>query len=198
MIFSEENDKIAPALVKSWGDIENPKHNATVKVKTKSGASYTFDYTDLNGIFDEAKRVLKENGVSVIQSAFTQDNKVGVVTTLLHSSGQYVKSDPLLIDASHNMQDMGGQITYMKRYSLSAMLGISTEKDDDGNGAVGNEYQKTSTNKASDKQLNMITKLINNDQERLNKMLNYFKVKTLNEMNVSQASSAIKMLQGDK
>lgn len=198
MIFSEENDKIAPALVKSWGDIENPKHNATVKVKTKSGSSYTFDYTDLNGIFDEAKRVFKDNGISVIQNAFSHDGKVGVVTMLLHSSGQYVKSEALLITANSNMQDMGGQITYMKRYSLSAMLGISTEKDDDGNGAVGNEYQKTSTNKASDKQLNMITKLINNDQERLNKMLNYFKVKTLNEMNVSQASSAIKMLQGDK
>src|SRR5690554_4474163 len=104
MYFSEENDKIAPALVKAWGEIENPKHNSTVKVKTKSGSSYTFDYTDLNGIFDEAKRVFKDNGISVIQNAFSHDGKVGVVTMLLHSSGQYVKSEALLITANNNMQ----------------------------------------------------------------------------------------------
>ena len=195
MYFSEENDKIAPALVKAWGEIENPKHNSTVKVKTKSGSSYTFDYTDLNGIFDEAKRVFKDNDISVIQNAFTHDGKVGVVTMLLHSSGQYVKSEALLITANDNMQDMGGQITYMKRYSLSAMLGISTEKDDDGNGALGNEYQQ-SPKKASDKQLDLITKLLKGDSDRLNKMLAYYKVKDLTQLSAAQASSSIKKLQG--
>lgn len=147
MIFSDSNSKIAPALVKSWGEMESPKHNTSVKVQTKSGGSYTFEYTDLGGILDEAKRILKENGISVIQSAFTSDRAghpvVSVETMLLHDSGEWVKSEPLQVPAAQSIQDMGGQITYMKRYSLSAMLGLATEKDDDANGASGNTYDQS-------------------------------------------------------
>lgn len=153
MIFSESNTKIAPALVKSWGELENPKHNTSVTVRKRDGGSYTFDYTDLGGILDEAKRVLKENGISVIQNAFTSNNDgqliVSVETLLLHSSGEWVKSEPLQVPAASGIQDMGGQITYMKRYSLSAMLGLSTEKDDDANGAAGNTYDHSSKPPAS-------------------------------------------------
>lgn len=153
MIFSESNSKIAPALVKSWGEMESPKHNSTVKVATKTGGSYTFEYTDLGGILDEAKRVLKGHGISVMQSASTLRVEnllvVSVETLLLHESGEWVKSEPLQVSAAVGIQDMGGQITYMKRYSLSAMLGLSTEKDDDANGAAGNAYDHHSKPPAS-------------------------------------------------
>lgn len=153
MIFSDSNSKISPALVKSWGEMESPKHNTTVKVTTKNGSSYTFEYTDLGGILDEAKRVLKNNGISVIQTAYTvkADSHflVSVDTLLLHTSGEWVKSEPLQVPAAPGIQDMGGQITYMKRYSLSAMLGLSTEKDDDGNGATGNPYEHSKKPPAS-------------------------------------------------
>jgi hypothetical protein len=145
MIFSETNTKIAPALVKSWGELDNPKHNASVSVKMKTGGSYKFEYTDLNGIFNEARKVFKANGISVIQNGYTDviegTRVITVETMLLHSSGEYVKSNPLKFNAANSMQDFGGQLTYMKRYSLSAMLGISTEKDDDANGASGNQYE---------------------------------------------------------
>ena len=144
MIFSQENTNIAAALAKSWGELETPKHNATVKVSLKSGGSYSFDYTDLNGIFEAARKVFKENGISVIQNSYTESTERGplacVETMFLHSSGEWVKSLPLKFPAAPGMQDFGGQITYMKRYSLSAMLGIATEKDDDANGASGNTY----------------------------------------------------------
>jgi len=144
MIFSQENTNIATALAKAWGELETPKHNATVKVSLKSGGSYSFDYTDLNGIFEAARKVFKENGISVIQNSYTESTERGplacVETMFLHSSGEWVKSLPLKFPAATGMQDFGGQITYMKRYSLSAMLGIATEKDDDANGASGNTY----------------------------------------------------------
>lgn len=154
MIFSEKNTQIAAALAKAWGEIQNPKHNTTVKVQTKTGGSYTFDYTDLGGIFDEAKRVYKENEISILQNAYTEESDgrlvICVETMLLHSSGEWVKSGPLRMMASPGIQDMGGQITYLKRYSLSAMLGIATEKDDDANGASGNEYQYESKKESGD------------------------------------------------
>lgn len=105
-----------------------------------------FSYTDLDGIFEAIKNVFRENKIAVIQNAHTDFDEngtayVSVETTLLHESGEWVKSEPLKVIANQGMQDLGGQITYMKRYSLSAMLGIATEKDDDANGASGNSVE---------------------------------------------------------
>lgn len=158
MIFSESNKSISKALVTAWGSIETPKHNTNVTVKTKTGGSYEFSYTDLEGIFDALKIVYKENGIAVLQTpkTFFQDGNLvlSVETMLLHESGEWVKSEPLSVLASNNMQDLGGQITYMKRYSLSAISGISTEKDDDANGVSGNQVEyKNQPNKRSEAQV---------------------------------------------
>lgn len=153
MIKSETITKIAPAMTKAWSEIENPKHNKSVTVQTKKGSKYTFDYTDLNAIFDEAKRVYRDNGIMITQNAYTEDTEgrfiILVDTMLLHSSGEWMKSNPLKMPANSSIQDMGGQITYLKRYSLSAMLGIATEKDDDANGASGNEYEMNQVKRRS-------------------------------------------------
>lgn len=159
MIFSETNTTISKSLVAAWGAVTTPKHNTNVTVKTKTGGSYEFSYTDLEGIFDALKVVYKENGIAVLQTpkTFFQDGTlmVSVETMLLHESGEWVKSEPLSVPASNNMQDLGGQITYMKRYSLSAISGLSTEKDDDANGVSGNqvEYKNNKRSEAQVKRL---------------------------------------------
>lgn len=164
MIFSESNQAISKALVSAWGAIETPKHNTNVTVKTKTGGSYEFSYTDLDGIFEAIKQVYRDNKIAVIQDAKTVliDGSpfITVETLLLHESGEWVKSEPLQVPASQSMQDMGGQITYMKRYSLSAMLGIATEKDDDANGVSGNqvEYKPKKLSESQVKRLFAIAK----------------------------------------
>lgn len=209
MMFSESNTKIAPALTKAWAELENPKHNTSVTVKIKSGGSYKFDYTDLGGIFDEAKKVFKDNQLTIIQNAHTimSEGKklISVETMILHSSGEYVKSEPLSMEASNSIQDMGGQVTYMKRYSLSAMLGIATEKDDDANGASGNSYEQ-SNKKASDKQLDFAKKLIKgkvsdeyNETQIIATLAERLKVsKNMTDWSPGDASKVIKRLQEGK
>lgn len=210
MIFSETNKEISAALSKAWGELKNPKHNKTVNVKTKNGKNYTFDYTDLGGIFDEVKNTFKENGISILQNAYTEVVEgtgliLAVETMLLHSSGEWVKSRPLKMPSSQNMQDMGGQVTYMKRYSLSAMLGIATESDDDANGVSGNTYQ-LSDKKATDKQLDFINNLLESSAtEKYSKSDLYEHLKQkmnttidMEDWTAQQASRAIKILQGNK
>lgn len=145
MIFSESNANIASALAKSWAAIESPKHNAKVQVNTRKGGKYTFEYTDLNGILAAVRPIFIQNKLTIMQNSYsTIENGITlacVETTFLHESGEYAKSYPLKFPAAESMQDFGGQITYMKRYSLAAMLGIATEKDDDANGSSGNSYQ---------------------------------------------------------
>lgn len=145
MIFSDNNTNISAALAKSWAAIQTPKHNKTVQVRTKSGSFYTFEYTDFAGILEAVRAIFVENKLTIMQNSYTQmeQDKVFacVETIILHESGEFAKSYPLKFLAANSMQDFGGQITYMKRYSLAAMLGIATEKDDDANGMSGNDYQ---------------------------------------------------------
>ncbi|WP_107841683.1 ERF family protein [Metasolibacillus meyeri] len=145
MVFSDNNTNISAALAKSWAAIQTPKHNKTVQVRTKNGGSYTFEYTDFAGILEAVRAIFVENKLTIMQNSYTQmeHDKIFacVETIILHESGEFAKSYPLKFPAASSMQDFGGQITYMKRYSLAAMLGIATEKDDDANGASGNDYQ---------------------------------------------------------
>jgi len=152
MIFSESNQEISKALVVAWSELKNPKHNAKVSVRTKQGGQYTFEYTDLGGILEEAKAVLGKHQISIHQNAYTTDGFVTVETMFLHSSGEWMKSSPLQVKANADMKELGGQITYMKRYSLSAMLGIATEEDDDGNLGSGD----TATQKLTQAQVNRL------------------------------------------
>lgn len=214
MRMSESITKIAPAMAKAWSDLTNPKHNASVKVNTKNGGSYKFEYTDLGGIIDAIKPIYKENGISIIQNPYTDyvDGKlfISVETMLLHSSGEWMMSDPLKMPANNSIQDMGGQVTYMKRYSLSAMLGLSTEKDDDANGASGNDYQMNNNsrpNKASEKQLSFVNKLLEekskgtkyNPQQLYQVLKGRLKItEDMENWTAQEASRAIKHLNEDK
>jgi exonuclease VII large subunit len=60
----------------------------------------------------------------------------------MHTSGEFINSEMPMQNAG-DVQKMGSQITYLKRYSLMAMLGVSTEdEDDDGNSATHKPQQK--------------------------------------------------------
>lgn len=206
MKMSESIENISKALSSAWKSIKNPKHNQNVTVKTRKGGTYDFQYTDLTGIFDEVKPHLSENGITILQQAYTEVANggllVSVTTRLVHTSGEWIESKPMQFPLGENdIQSMGGLVTYMKRYSLSAMLGISTEADDDGNMASGN----TATFKATDKQLNYVTSLINNKYKKREDRIAHFndmigKLKLNKDMTTwtsQDASKAIKHLQSD-
>jgi len=55
-------------------------------------------------------------------------------TRLLHTSGQWIASEHPL-PMSGRPQEIGSALTYARRYSLSALIGIAADEDDDANAA---------------------------------------------------------------
>lgn len=133
--MSAEIKDISAALSAFQGSIEQPKLEKEVKVKTRAGYEYRFKYADLSACVKAAAPALKEHGLSVSQ--IISESKL--ITLLSHTSGQWFKSELSLPPQGSDYQAFGSAITYLKRYSYCAILGIVADTDDDANMACGNE-----------------------------------------------------------
>lgn len=136
---SEEIDKLAIALAKFQGSLEQPSLNSEVKVKTKTGGEYKFKYADLSECKRAAKQPLADNELSVCQLI---EDDYSIRTILLHSSGQWISSKVRMPSNTADVQSIGSAITYAKRYAFCAILGIVADDDEDANIASGNSAQK--------------------------------------------------------
>lgn len=142
--MSPEINEISAALSAFQGSIKQPNLNKEVKVQTKQGGTYKFKYADLSACMTVAALPLKENKLGVVQIICGQK----LITLLTHSSGQWFRSElDIRLNQNANYQDFGSAITYLKRYSLCAILGIVADADDDGNLACGNSAEFTETSK---------------------------------------------------
>lgn len=123
-------EKLSPEFVKdlipflaSLGGL--PK-TATVKY----GAT-TFDYTPLSDILAKIKENKK---FAFMQPLGSDENGAYIQCVLVHESGESITSDkfPLGLKDGAKMQDWGASITYLKRYTAAAFLGIAADEDNDG------------------------------------------------------------------
>jgi hypothetical protein len=120
--------QIAGALAKAQAKIEPPQRNKTVKVRTKTGQEYTFDYADYAAIVASVKGPLSENGIAWTHLIERAGNGFILVTKLIHSSGEELEAIYPL-PATYEPKDFGGAMTYGKRYCLSALTGCAADDD---------------------------------------------------------------------
>jgi len=141
MKTSPTTENIFKALNEVTKEITNPKNSKTVAVVTQKG-KFAYKYAPLSEILELVRPLLAANGLSIMQELYSVDNKVGVSTLITHTSGEWLETEPFyLITEKDTAQGAGSGITYARRYALSAILGISSEDDDDGKAAEGKEPQ---------------------------------------------------------
>jgi len=118
---------LGAALSKAQAEIEGAsKDSVNPHFKSK--------YADLASVWDACRGPLTKYGLSVVQLLAADGAKVTVTTMLLHSSGQWIKSELSMTAQKNDPQGIGSCATYARRYSLSSMVGVAPE-DDDGNAA---------------------------------------------------------------
>jgi hypothetical protein len=125
---------------------------------------YKSKYATLDTIWDTIRKPLSENGLSITQTLdiYPYEGKLHdvLVTTLNHNSGESVTSNQLLKATKEDPQAQGSAISYARRYSLSAILGIVTDEDDDANTTVEKKVEKATVEKAEPKISEAQTKMI--------------------------------------
>lgn len=102
-------------------------------------------YADLSAVRDAIVPVFNRHGISIIQAPTTDGfSGFSLETRLIHASGEeLVFNFPLPSDVS-KMQAVGSAISYARRYTLSAIAGIASEEDDDGNAATNTDGRGSS------------------------------------------------------
>lgn len=98
-------------------------------------------FITLDNLLDKVVPVLNKNGLSLVQSVTSVDGTPALTTTVSDGEGA-VSSTMLLMMKSNDPQGQGSAITYARRYSLMALLGLAAGEDDDGNAANEAENQR--------------------------------------------------------
>lgn len=136
-------DKLADALAKAQGEFQPIPKDSEVEVKNKEGnrVLYKYKYADLTTIIDKTRPALNKHGLSFTQGFV----RGGVVTTLMHSSGQTLECGfiPCDIPKGADYKQVAGAVTYVKRISLTAALGVSADEDVDAAPIEGNQGNTT-------------------------------------------------------
>jgi hypothetical protein len=121
---SESTIELAKALAKFQSEIKDP---------SKSGKANYGKYVTLDELLESIRPVLSQNGLSFLQFPGGDGQLITITTVLLHSSGEWIESEPFTLKSQKvDPQGAGSAVTYGRRYSLSAILGVAWDTDDDG------------------------------------------------------------------
>lgn len=123
-------DTFAEALVKVQGAIKTA-------IKDATNPAFRSKYADLGAVWEAVKPALQDNGFAVVQSPQFEGETMWLETTLLHVTGERMTGRYPIRPDKNTPQGVGSAITYARRYSISAMLGVVADEDDDGNAASG-------------------------------------------------------------
>jgi hypothetical protein len=126
MKTSETINELAAALAKAQAELNSAK---------KDSRGHGYNYSDLASVIEEARKVLPKHGLSFSQLVGDGDgDRVSVNTILLHSSGQFISSEATIkipdMRGVNDTQKAGAGLSYLRRYSLQAILGMASEDND--------------------------------------------------------------------
>lgn len=189
--FENITTEVATDLIELVNQLRGLEKSAQVNYsvqnrKTGEWMRKAFDYVPLDSILNKIK---ENNNFALLQPIGIDENGVcGVKCILVHKSGHVFETStyPFAVKEGAKIQDEGAEITYRKRYSLGAFLGMATEEDTDGN---DNEATNSTERKASPRQVEVLSKIYKG--ENLIKLLKMNNIEKLEDMPMSKASELI-------
>lgn len=130
---SEKIGSLALALSKAQGEFEFALNGKKVDV-----GSYSYNYAELIDLIKASRKALSKYELAITQDIIPdQGNKKALLTILMHSSGEWIKSlIPLEADTQKSRskdQAEGGTVTFWKRYTYSSIIGLASADEADLN-----------------------------------------------------------------
>lgn len=129
---SESIQNLSKAMAEFQKSIKQP-------LKDANNPFFKKPYVPLENVVEAITKTGSPLGISFMQFASSDETgSIEVATLVMHSTGEFIEFPPVRMKPESNKpQAVGSAITYAKRYALSAIFGITSDKDDDGNEATG-------------------------------------------------------------
>lgn len=143
---SEQIGDLADAMAKAQASLEDPIKDKVATVPTKGGGSYSYAYADLGSYLKVARPAFGSNGIAIVQGVDSTSSNtsmhVSVSSRLVHSSGQWIESTISAVvvpsERQNPIQVLGSTTSYLRRYGLSALIGMFADIDSDASESFDN------------------------------------------------------------
>jgi len=185
MNTSESIKNLAESLCKAQAEMGGA-------VKDSKNPFFKSDYADLASVIKAIKEPFANHGLSYTQFPTNDEGRVGVVTLLMHESGEYLEHSYTLPTTKADPQSAGSAITYARRYALQSIAGIPTADDDAESAMIRNNQNKTAV--VSGDQAKEIKGLIEEHKVDVKVFLKHFKATSVDEMLAVHYSKAVAAL----
>ena len=131
MTSSETIGAIAPALIKAQSQMQGIS-------KEGKNPAFKSKYVTLDSILDTLRPILTSNGLMLTQGSQQPETmqSVTVESRIIHTSGEWISTTVTIPVTKPDAHGLGSALTYGRRYSVSALLAISADEDDDANASV--------------------------------------------------------------
>lgn len=180
---SEDVNELFGALCKAQAEME-------VAGLTSANPFFKSRYADFTTVVKASRPALTKNGLCVTQLILSNEEGHSVLHTILgHSSGQYIETRIKMNPAKNDVQSWASCLTYLKRYTYAAMVGITTgEEDDDGEAAVAETRKpnysapRSTPEYITHEQLQELELLLSGLPDLTERMLKHMKIERLAEV----------------
>jgi hypothetical protein len=183
MRSSENIEKLAEALCAAQGEMGGA-------VKGSANPFFKSSYADLTSVIKAIKEPCQNNGLSYVQLPHRSDSSIGVVTRLMHVSGQWLENEFTLPMVKSDPQAAGSAITYARRYALQALFGIPAVDDDGESAMIRGDKPKL----IDESQLAVIFDLLEKTDSDIEKFCKAFNIEGVEAMLSSQFDKAMAAL----
>jgi hypothetical protein len=120
------------AYVAALGEMTNPTKDATAKA-----GAFSYQWATLPQVLGMARPILARHGLALVFDQVLTEGHLSVSAIILHTSGDSMTFGPMTARAGADMQQVGSQASYLRRYLTLAALGVAADDDDDAASVKG-------------------------------------------------------------
>jgi hypothetical protein len=113
-------------LVAALGALHEPRKDGQVNAGQRR-----YKYLTLPDLLAAVRDTFRDHRLAITQDVQVTEGGILVTTTILHTTGEQRAASPLFLRCTSDPQSVGSAITYGRRYSLAAMVGLAGDDDDD-------------------------------------------------------------------
>lgn len=192
-----EEAKAATSIYEALARVQGQVRAA---LKDSTNPHFKSKYADLSAVWEACRDPLTKNGLSVVQTTDFDKDDVWLVTTLYHSSGDSISGRYPLRPVKNDPQGYGSALTYARRYTLAALVGVVADEDDDGNRASANGNGHTHVpaqpnfGKITAEQAQTIRDLLESSKRDPEKFCSYFRIKAIPDLSAADFGRAMEAL----